>query len=136
MTAYGNFIRANNTKSLFIGKNFTFDKRLGEPISSDVVSKCHQCKTILCDTYTNCKNRRCNLLFLQCSKCQEKYHNTCGNNDCINVVINEKEFESQPTEIERLKRGEGRKRDVLRALSPVRWQNYRMRIRPKDILNS
>ena len=27
----------------FIGKNFVFDDRLGERISDDIISNCHQC---------------------------------------------------------------------------------------------
>ncbi|PVU90950.1 hypothetical protein BB561_004646 [Smittium simulii] len=79
----------HQTPSLFIGKNFTFDKRLGEPITSHVLANCHQCGTQN-DTYTNCSNPRCNLLFIQCDPCRSKYNNTCGNDHCIQVVDLEK----------------------------------------------
>ena len=68
----------------FLGKNFVFDERRGERISDDVISSCHQCGTS-CDQHTNCKNVNCNLLFLQCSECREKYENCCSV-DCIEVA--------------------------------------------------
>lgn len=61
----------------FIGKNFVFDDRLGERISEDVVSVCHQCGSP-CDTHVNCANDACHLLFIQCDDCAEKYRSTCS----------------------------------------------------------
>jgi UPF0176 protein len=46
----------------FIGKNFVFDERLGERISSTIVAKCHQCGEP-CDTHVNCANHHCHILF-------------------------------------------------------------------------
>ncbi|RKP08463.1 Rhodanese-like domain-containing protein, partial [Thamnocephalis sphaerospora] len=38
ITAYGNYVRQHpELRSLFIGKNFTFDKRLGEAITEDTI---------------------------------------------------------------------------------------------------
>ena len=68
----------------FLGKNFVFDERRGERISDDVISSCHQCGAP-CDQHTNCKNVNCNLLFLQCSECKEKYENCCSV-DCVDVA--------------------------------------------------
>ena len=68
----------------FLGKNFVFDERRGERISDDVISSCHQCGAS-CDQHTNCKNVNCNLLFLQCSECKEKYENCCSV-DCVGVA--------------------------------------------------
>ncbi len=61
----------------FLGKNFVFDERLGEKISDDVISKCHQCGTP-CDTHTNCANDACHILFIQCPSCGQKYEHTCS----------------------------------------------------------
>lgn len=61
----------------FIGKNFVFDERLGESISSDIISKCHQCGAA-CDTHKNCANNACHLLFIQCEDCAQKYGNCCS----------------------------------------------------------
>ena len=67
----------NNNETLsnnFEGKNFVFDERRGERISDDVISSCHQCGEPF-DTHVNCRNVNCNLLFLQCDNCKEKYEN-------------------------------------------------------------
>ncbi|WP_457913492.1 oxygen-dependent tRNA uridine(34) hydroxylase TrhO [Candidatus Gillettellia adelgis] len=61
----------------FIGKNFVFDQRMGERITSDVVAYCHQCDT-LCDTHVNCKNKICHLLFIQCPNCAAKFDGCCS----------------------------------------------------------
>jgi UPF0176 protein len=61
----------------FIGKNFVFDERLGEKISEDVISKCHQCGSP-CDTHVNCANDGCHILFIQCPTCAALYENTCS----------------------------------------------------------
>jgi len=68
----------------FIGKNFVFDERRGERISDDVISNCHQCCEPF-DTHVNCGNVNCNLLFLQCDSCKEKYENCCSV-ECIEIV--------------------------------------------------
>jgi UPF0176 protein len=60
----------------FKGKNFVFDERMGERITNDIVSHCHQCKKP-CDTHTNCKNDACHLLFIQCEECKQKFENCC-----------------------------------------------------------
>ena len=64
-------------ESKFIGKNFVFDDRLGERITEDVISNCHQCGTP-CDTHTNCKNNGCHLLFIQCRECAENFVGCCS----------------------------------------------------------
>ena len=77
---YAKQVRENNLENKFIGKNFVFDDRLGEKISNDIISTCDQC-SILCDDYTNCNYVDCNLLFIQCEKCQAKYEGCC-NKEC------------------------------------------------------
>ncbi|GAC1441687.1 MAG: rhodanese-related sulfurtransferase [Sediminibacterium sp.] len=64
-------------ESKFIGKNFVFDNRLGERITEDVISKCHQCGQP-CDTHTNCNNNGCHLLFIQCKSCAASYEGCCS----------------------------------------------------------
>ncbi len=73
---YAKVVQENNMESKFIGKNFVFDDRLGERITEDIVSKCHQCGKP-CDTHTNCKNDSCHLLFIQCEKCAAGYDGCC-----------------------------------------------------------
>ncbi|CAH1764059.1 6167_t:CDS:2 [Entrophospora sp. SA101] len=86
ITAYGRFIASNpSINSLFKGRNFTFDKRLGEPITNDVVAQCHTCGKP-CDRYTNCRNKACNLLFIQCQDCRDNLLRTCGTDFCFHLV--------------------------------------------------
>ncbi|CUR53619.1 UPF0176 protein YceA [Serratia symbiotica] len=61
----------------FIGKNFVFDKRMGERITNDIIAHCYQCG-ILYDTHTNCKNPNCHLLFIQCEQCKIKFQGCCN----------------------------------------------------------
>lgn len=67
----------------FKGKNFVFDERLGERISTEVISDCHQCGAPS-DMHINCKNVNCNLLFIQCENCQEA-HSMCCTPECLEV---------------------------------------------------
>lgn len=74
---YARQAKKENLENKFIGKNFVFDERLGEEISPEVISKCHQCGNP-CATHINCENRGCHLLFIQCDECHEKYEGCCS----------------------------------------------------------
>ncbi|UPQ80656.1 rhodanese-related sulfurtransferase [Flavobacterium azooxidireducens] len=74
---YARQIEQEGLQSKFIGKNFVFDHRLGERITNDIVSQCHQCGKP-CDNHTNCVNDGCHLLFIQCDDCKEKMENCCS----------------------------------------------------------
>lgn len=74
---YTRQINEQKLQSKFIGKNFVFDHRLGERITEDIISRCHQCGTP-CDDHTNCANDGCHLLFIQCESCQQKMENCCS----------------------------------------------------------
>lgn len=74
---YARQIKTAELPNRFKGKNFVFDDRLGESISEEVISHCHQCGEA-CDTHVNCANKECNLLFIQCEKCAEKHEGTCS----------------------------------------------------------
>ena len=80
---YTNDCKEKGVENKFIGKNFVFDKRLGERISEDIISVCHQCGKA-CDTHTNCANEACHLLFIQCDECREKM-NGCCSTECQHV---------------------------------------------------
>ena len=82
----------------FIGKNFVFDERMGERISEDVISKCHQCGAAA-DTHVNCANDACHILFIQCSSCSEKM-DTCCSAKCQDFIKlpEEKQVELRKTE--------------------------------------
>ena len=74
---YARQVELLNLENEFIGKNFVFDERLGERISEEVISQCHQCGAV-CDTHVNCKNDACHILFIQCKSCAELYEDTCS----------------------------------------------------------
>jgi len=80
----------------FIGKNFVFDERMGERITTDVISRCHQCGAP-CDTHVNCANDACHILFLQCPACAEKYDH-CSSRACS-------DFKQLPEEEREARRG-------------------------------
>lgn len=81
---YAKEVRERGLENKFKGKNFVFDERLGERISNEIIAHCHQCGT-LWDSHTNCKNVGCNLLFLQCPACAEKYEGCCSD-ECKNIA--------------------------------------------------
>ena len=81
---YANQIKQQGLESKFIGKNFVFDHRLGERITEDIVSQCHQCGKP-CDNHTNCANDGCHLLFIQCDECQASMENCCSI-ECLEIT--------------------------------------------------
>jgi len=81
---YAQEVKSQNLENKFVGKNFVFDERLGERISDDIISECHQCGNP-CDTHTNCKNEGCHLLFIQCDACAQKY-NACCSEACAEII--------------------------------------------------
>jgi UPF0176 protein len=74
---YVNTVKEKNLTNKFKGKNFVFDDRLGEKVTNEVISSCHQCGKP-CDEHTNCANNACHLLFIQCKECAEKYNGCCS----------------------------------------------------------
>ena len=74
---YSRQVKKHNIENKFVGKNFVFDGRLGEEISGQIISKCHQCGK-KCDVHINCNNEACHLLFLQCKSCKKKYSGCCS----------------------------------------------------------
>ncbi len=81
---YAKQIKEEGLESKFIGKNFVFDHRLGERITDDIISQCHQCG-VPCDTHVNCANEACHLLFIQCDSCAEKMENCCSTS-CVTTI--------------------------------------------------
>ena len=74
---YTRQVKEKGLTNKFLGKNFVFDHRRSEPISSDIISNCHQCGEKW-DNHVNCANEACHLLFIQCKKCAELYNNCCS----------------------------------------------------------
>ena len=81
---YANSVKQQGLENKFLGKNFVFDDRLGEPIGNEIISTCHQCGK-LCDTHVNCKNPGCHLLFIQCEECTTKYEQCCSEK-CQSII--------------------------------------------------
>jgi UPF0176 protein len=82
-----NYVNEAKEKALplkFHGKNFVFDNRLGERVTEEIISACHQCGQPA-DTHVNCSNEGCHLLFIQCDACKEKWVGTCGK-ECFDFI--------------------------------------------------
>ncbi|MGB3777785.1 MAG: rhodanese-related sulfurtransferase [Tunicatimonas sp.] len=92
---YAHEVQEKGLKNKFRGKNFVFDERLGERVSDEIISHCHQCGKP-CDTHTNCPNEACHLLFIQCAECAAAYDGCCST-DC-------QDFLRLPVEEQRLRR--------------------------------
>lgn len=117
---YTQQLKQQRIESKFIGKNFVFDERLGERISEEIISKCHQCDQP-CDTHINCSNDDCHLLFIQCESCAQKY-NKCCTPQCQEII-------KLPLEEQRKLR-KGKKKENCHAV-------YKSRLRPnlRELLN-
>ena len=113
---YAHQIKEQKIKSKFKGKNFVFDDRLGERITEDILSNCHQCEKA-CDNHINCENDACHLLFIQCDKCKKKYDGCCSKG-CAQII-------KLPIQKQRILRKE--KPDIAAPLI----HHYRDRLRPK-----
>ena len=74
---YARQAKDQDLENKFIGKNFVFDHRRGERISTDVIAQCHQCGKA-CDSHVNCANEACHLLFIQCGECAAKMTDCCS----------------------------------------------------------
>lgn len=83
---YARQIKAANLESKFTGKNFVFDERLGESVNGQIISSYHQCGKP-CNTHTNCANRGCHILFIQCPECAAKHHGCCTP-ECTDSLLN------------------------------------------------
>ncbi|MBK8299261.1 MAG: rhodanese-related sulfurtransferase [Chitinophagaceae bacterium] len=82
-----NYVNQAKEKSLpnkFHGKNFVFDQRLGERVTDEIISNCHQCGKPA-DTHVNCINDACHLLFIQCDECKTKMEGTCSK-ECFDFI--------------------------------------------------
>lgn len=106
---YARQAKEQGIENKFIGKNFVFDDRLGEKISDDTISKCHQCGAP-CDDHTNCANDACHILFIQCTSCKEKHENTCSVKCKEFIQLSDEEQAEQKlnTEFNGTKFGKGR----------------------------
>jgi UPF0176 protein len=120
---YAREVRDQKLESRFRGVNFVFDERIGERITPDVLSECHQCGAP-CDRHVNCANNDCHLLFIQCDACAGKM-NGCCTAECRRIT-------QLPEEEQRLLR-KGRVKNGPECLAV-----YKSRLRPdlKSILKN
>ena len=103
---YTRQVKEKGIKNKYLGKNFVFDHRRSESISSEVISDCHQCGE-KCDDHVNCANEACHLLFIQCEKCSKLYDNCCSPK-C-------KEIHSLPLEKQKkLRKGKGNSNKIFK----------------------
>jgi UPF0176 protein len=77
-------VKEKNLENKFKGKNFVFDARMGERITDDILSRCHQCGES-CDAHHNCENLGCHLLFIQCEKCFREFEGCCSE-ECQKII--------------------------------------------------
>jgi predicted sulfurtransferase/predicted O-methyltransferase YrrM len=96
INAYAKYIDAEAAEnpssppvSTFKGVNFVFDARVkgGRSrvrLTEDVIGTCHQCGSA-CDEHVNCENLRCDVLFVQCRQCADKYEHTCSD-ECHTIL--------------------------------------------------
>ena len=96
--SYVGQIKEKNLKNKFKGKNFVFDARMGENITSDIISQCHQCNAPS-NRHTNCNNQACHILFIQCKKCNIDLHGCCSK-ECHSIanksIEEQKEIRKKP----------------------------------------
>ncbi len=74
---YAHEVEQKGLEKKFKGRNYVFDDRVAERVTPDILTECDQCSA-LADSYTNCKNEVCNLLFIQCPSCTEKFEGCCS----------------------------------------------------------
>ena len=102
---YVNSVKEKNLENKFHGKNFVFDQRLGEKVTDEIISKCHQCGKPA-DTHVNCANDACHLLFIQCDECKENYESCCSK-ECQDII------HLPPEEQKKLRAGVDKGRNVF-----------------------
>jgi len=106
-------VKKQGLENKFKGVNFVFDNRLGEQITDEIISHCHQCGE-KCAAHRNCGNAACHLLFIQCDDCREKLNGCCGE-ECRRISS------LPPDEQKELRRGGGENSESFNN-SQKRWR--------------
>ncbi len=72
----------------FKGRCFVFDNRLsiGTGNKTKDIAVCEKCH-VTCSDYINCKNVKCDKLFICCDECKKQFNNTCSKR-CKNILNN------------------------------------------------
>jgi UPF0176 protein len=113
---YAHQVKTQKLDCKFKGSNFVFDERISERVTDDVLSKCDVCHGSS-DSYTNCANKACNLLFIQCAACSQKLDGACTPS-CQSIV--------QLPEAER--------KAHYASQSSIDKKIYKSRIRPSEVI--
>jgi len=116
---YVHQIKKNKLNSKFIGKNFVFDNRMNESITDDIISYCHQCDSPS-SKHTDCNNKACHILFIQCKKCSKKYVGCCS--------VECKKIAALPIEQQRTLR------KIITIASPLKQYQKSIKPRLKDLI--
>lgn len=95
---YARQVKAEGLENKFIGKNFVFDARMGEKITEEIISHCHQCGKPA-DSHTNCRWAACHLLYIQCDKCAVAMDGCCTPECRANLALPSEEQERVMREI-------------------------------------
>ncbi|CAM9524683.1 unnamed protein product [Scytosiphon promiscuus] len=77
IVSYSKFAKERGLESKFKGVNYVFDKRMGDKVTGDMLSKCHQCGEP-CADHTNCANPCCHARLIQCQSCASEYNACCS----------------------------------------------------------
>ncbi|MBT8218742.1 MAG: rhodanese-related sulfurtransferase [Bacteroidia bacterium] len=106
---YARQVQEQELENKFKGINFVFDDRLGETISSEIISNCHQCGNPSA-RHINCSNEACHILFIQCETCAELYNHTCSDQckDFITLTVEEQKPLKDQIKFNGTKFGKGR----------------------------
>ena len=118
--AYAQQVKEEDLVCKFKGKNFVFDSRMGENISDDIISKCHQCEAPS-NRHTNCNNQACHILFIQCKQCDVNFKNCCSK-ECSEIA-------AKPLDEQRVLRKSPSK------AAPLRQYQQGPKPRLKDLIN-
>ncbi len=118
--SYAKEVKEKNLECKFKGKNFVFDARMGENITDDIISKCHQCEAPS-NRHTNCKNQACHILFIQCEQCDISFNNCCSK-ECSEIA-------AKPLDEQRVLR-----KDLTKA-APLRKYQNGTKPRLKDLID-
>ena len=118
--SYTHQVKEKNLECKFKGKNFVFDSRMGENITDDIISKCHQCEAPS-NRHTNCNNQACHILFIQCEQCDVNY-NSCCSKECSEIA-------AKPLDEQRVLR-----KEPIKA-APLRQYQKSNKPRLKDLIN-
>ena len=118
--SYIHQVKTKNLECKFKGKNFVFDSRMGENITDDIISKCHQCEAPS-NRHTNCNNQACHILFIQCEECDISFNNCCSK-ECSEIA-------AKPLDEQKILRKEPAK------AAPLRQYQNNTKPRLQDLIN-